>query len=103
VAWRVTTRAVPPHVLGLSTSIGAPAGACSNCWRAWLVGPRDAIGYCWHGKVAWRVKSGGELAVAADVTRDQRRAMLEYVSEMAAVMQPIEARDAPTAQSVPTA
>jgi hypothetical protein len=35
-----------------------PVAICLNCWRAWLVGSRDSIGYCWHGKIAWRVKSG---------------------------------------------
>jgi hypothetical protein len=59
-----------------------PQAACPNCWRAWLVGPRSAIGYCWHGKMAWRVKAGGVLAVEAGVTREEYRAMLEYVNEM---------------------
>jgi hypothetical protein len=96
VACRVTTRAVPPldPALGLSASIVAPAGACPNCWRAWLVGPRSAIGYCWHSKVAWRVKLGGELAVEAGVTREEYRAMLEYVNDMEAVMRPTKSRDA---------
>jgi hypothetical protein len=40
------------------------------------------IGYCWHGKVAWRVKSSGELAVAPEITRDEYHAMVEYTNEM---------------------
>jgi hypothetical protein len=59
-----------------------PALACANCWRAWLNSrPRSALGYCWHGKVAWRVKSGA-LAIAEGVTRDEHRAMLEYANDM---------------------
>jgi hypothetical protein len=62
VARRVTTRAVPPldDVPESSTNaaLSAPADACPNCWRAWLAGARNSIGYCWHGKIAWRVKSG---------------------------------------------
>jgi hypothetical protein len=86
---------MPPldPALGLSASIGAPAGACPNCWRAWLVRPRDAIGYCWHGKVAWRVKSGA-LAVAPEVTRDEYHAMAEYITEMESVMRPTKSRAA---------
>jgi hypothetical protein len=78
-----------------------PQSACPNCWRAWLVGPRSAIGYCWHGKVAWRVKSGA-LAVAVEVTRDEYRAMLQYVSELEAVMRPRRAGlDMPTQLGLP--
>ena len=72
------------HVPGLSASNGAPVGACPNCWRAWLVGSRNSIGYCWHGKVAWRVKSGA-LSVVPGVTREEHRAMVEYMSEMEAI------------------
>jgi hypothetical protein len=90
VACRATTRSVPPldHVLGLS-SVDAPAGTCPNCWRAWLAGPRDSIGYCWHGKVAWRVKSGA-LVVLPGVTREEHRAMLEYIDEMEAIIRPTD-------------
>ena len=78
--------------LGLSASIGAPAGACPNCWRVWLVGPRSSIGYCWHRQTAWRVKSGA-LSVLAGVTREEHRAMMEYVDEMEAIMRPAKPRD----------
>jgi hypothetical protein len=58
-------------------------GACPNCWRAWLYArPRTELGYCWHGKIAWRLKPDAELAVVAGVTRDEHRTMLEYVNEM---------------------
>jgi hypothetical protein len=67
--------------------LSTPAGACPNCWKAWLIGPRSAIGYCWHGKVAWRVKSS-VLSVVPEVTREEHRVMLEYVSEMEDVMRP---------------
>ena len=69
-------------------SITQPEGACPNCWRVWLAGPRSAIGYCWHGRVAWRVKIGAELAVAAGVTREEHRAMLEYMNEIELLAQP---------------
>jgi hypothetical protein len=52
------------------------------------------LGYCWHGKIAWRVKSGAELAVAAEITREEHRAMLEYVNEMESVVRPANALDA---------
>jgi hypothetical protein len=65
--------------------LSQPKGACPNCWRAWLAGPQSGIGYCWHGKIAWRVKSGS-LAVAEGVTREEHRAMLEYENEIEAVM-----------------
>ena len=83
---------MPPldSALGLSASV-APAGACPNCWRAWLAGTRSSIGYCWHGKVAWRVKSGA-LTVVPGVTREEHRAMLEYVDEMEAIMRPATSR-----------
>ena len=55
--------------------------------------PRAALGYCCHGKVAWRVK-GAELAVAAGVTREEHRAMLEYVNDMESVTRPTKSRDA---------
>jgi hypothetical protein len=36
-----------------------PESACPNCWPAWLNSrPRAALGYYWHGKTAWQVKSG---------------------------------------------
>ena len=41
-----------------------------------------------HGKVAWRLKSGAELAVAVGVTREEQRAMLEYVNEMESLSDP---------------
>jgi hypothetical protein len=63
------------------TMLIKPTDACPNCWRAWFTGPRNAIGYCWHGKVAWGVKSG-PLAVVPGVTREEHRAMLEYLNEM---------------------
>ena len=69
-----------------------PEAACPNCWRAWLVGPRESIGYCWHGKVAWRVKSGA-LSVVPGVMREEHRAMMEYVDEMEAIMRPDKSRD----------
>jgi hypothetical protein len=59
-----------------------PEASCPNCWRAWFVGPRGAIGYCWHGKVAWRLKAGGELAIAPEVTRPEYRAMIEYTNDI---------------------
>ena len=65
-----------------------PTEACPNCWCVWLVGPRDSIGYCWHGKVAWRPKQSG-LVVTAEVTREEHRAMLEYVREMEALTAPV--------------
>jgi hypothetical protein len=73
-----------------SVSCGAlvmPTGACPNCWRAWLAGSRNSIGLCWHGKVAWRVKSGA-LSVVPGVTREEHRAMIQYVNEMEAVCDP---------------
>jgi hypothetical protein len=70
-----------------------PAAACQNCWRAWLTGPRNSIGYCWHRKIAWRAKSGAEFAVVVGVTREEHRAMLEYVNEMESVLSPAKHRD----------
>jgi hypothetical protein len=43
------------------------------CVEPALARPRNAIGYCWHGKAAWRVKSGA-LVVEAGVTREEHRA-----------------------------
>jgi hypothetical protein len=40
------------------------------------------------------MKSGGQLAVEAGVTREEYRAMLEYVTEMEPVMRPTKSRDA---------
>jgi hypothetical protein len=48
------------------------------------------VGYCWHGKVALRVKSGA-LAIVDGVTREEHRAMLEYANEMESVAMPLGA------------
>jgi hypothetical protein len=56
---------------------------------------------CWHGKIAWRVKSGAELAVAAEITREEHRAMLEYVNEMESVMRSAKSLDARAAPPSP--
>jgi hypothetical protein len=40
------------------------------------------------------VKSGGELAVAAEVTQEEYRAMVEYMSDMDSVMRPAKPSDA---------
>jgi hypothetical protein len=69
-----------------------PTPACPNCWRAWLTGARDSIGYCWHGKIVWRVKSDA-LVVLPGVTREEHRAMLEYESEMEAAIYPTLSRE----------
>ena len=72
-----------------------PTSSCPNCWRAGLnTRPRTALGYCWHGKIAWRLKSGADLAVAPEVTREEHRAMLEYVNDMESVTRPTKSRDA---------
>src|SRR5450759_5456865 len=84
----------PLFIQWLATPVGVQAwclsiSACRTCWRAWLnARPRTTLGYCWHGKIAWRVKSDAELTVAAGVTRQEHRAMLEYVNEMESVMTP---------------
>jgi hypothetical protein len=44
-----------------------------------------------HGKVAWRMKSGA-LVVAPGVTREEHRAMLEYISDMESLM-PLPSRE----------
>jgi hypothetical protein len=89
--------AVPPlnFAPGLSASnaLSAPAGVCPNCWRVWLAGSKSSIGYCWHGKIAWRSKSGA-LAVAPGVTRDEHRAMLKYATEIESVTR-LSPSDAP--------
>ena len=78
----------PSRRLNLDTR-SQPKCACPNCWRAWLnTKPRTMLGYCWHGKVAWRVKSGA-LAVVDGVTREEHRAMLEYANEMESVAMPL--------------
>jgi hypothetical protein len=40
------------------------------------------------------MKSGADLAVAAGVTREEHRAMLEYMNDMESVTRPTKSRDA---------
>lgn len=55
-----------------------PTGACDTCWRAWLHGrPRKALGYCWHGYIAWRVRPTGGLVTVSGVDRDEHLAMIQ--------------------------
>jgi hypothetical protein len=69
-------------------SDSSPKSACLSCWRTWLnARPRAELGYCWHGKVAWRVKAGDELAIAEGVTREEHLAMLEYLNEIELLVQ----------------
>jgi hypothetical protein len=76
-------RAVSPldHVFGLSASIVAPAGACPNCWRVWLAGPRNTLGYCWHGRVAWRVRPSGEFIAAPGTDKTKHLAMVRALQK----------------------
>ena len=70
----------------IATASRRPADACANCWSAWFnARPRAALGYCWHGKVAWRVKASGEFVSSAGVTREEHLAMVEYLAELASV------------------
>jgi hypothetical protein len=39
-----------------------------------------------HGKIAWRVKVSGKLAIAQDFTREAYQVMAEYLREMKAVL-----------------
>jgi hypothetical protein len=50
--------------------------ATDNCWRVWLTRPRNALGYCWHGKVAWRTRPSGEFITASEVDRAKHLAMV---------------------------
>jgi hypothetical protein len=54
-----------------------PKSACETCWRAWFNSrPRKALGYCWHGGVAWRVRPNGEFITATGVDRAKHLAMV---------------------------
>jgi hypothetical protein len=63
-------------------SLIQPETACSTCWRAWLNSrPRKSLGYCWHGKVAWRVRPSGEFITAADVDRAKHLGMVRALQK----------------------
>lgn len=57
-----------------------PNGACINCWRVWLTRPRNVLGYCWHGKVAWRIRPSGEFITASGINRDRHRAFVRALN-----------------------
>lgn len=70
-------------------AFGRATGACPNCWAAWVnARPRPGLGYCWHGKIAWRLTTRLEMVSMADVTRDEHRAMMEYQIEMDSLQRP---------------
>jgi hypothetical protein len=55
---------------GIISPLVQPEFAWPTCWRAWLNSrPRKALGYCWHGSIAWRVRPNGEFIAAAGVDR----------------------------------
>lgn len=39
--------------------------------------PRKALGYCWHGYIAWRGRPSGELISARGVDRDEHLVMIQ--------------------------
>lgn len=47
------------------------------------------------------IKSAAELAIAVEITREERRAMPEYVNEMEHVMRPAKSLDASAAPAEP--
>ena len=60
-----------------------PTEVCLTCWRVWLASPRNALGYCWHGKIAWRVRPSGEFITAQDVDRSKHLAMIRALQKVA--------------------
>ena len=61
----------------MTTLITQPLPACETCWRVWLNSrPRESLGYCWHGRVAWRVRPNGEFITTAGVDRIKHRAIV---------------------------
>ncbi len=58
-----------------------PETACPNCWHVWLARPRNAVGYCWHGRVAWRVRPGGEFITADGVDRVKHMAFVRALQK----------------------
>jgi hypothetical protein len=57
--------------------ITQPDRSCDTCWRSWLNSrPRPDIGYCWHGRVAWRIRPSGEFLAVDGITREKHLAMV---------------------------
>jgi len=55
--------------------------ACPNCWRVWLTGPQSSVGYCWHGRVAWRVRPSGEFITAPGVDKNKHLAIVRALQK----------------------
>jgi hypothetical protein len=60
-----------------------PQAACPNCRRAWIAGPPSAVGYCWHGQIAWRIRVNGEFITAAGVDRVKHLAIVRALRKKA--------------------
>lgn len=59
-----------------------PNGACDTCWRVWLnARPRQSLGYCWHGYIAWRVRPSGEFITAPGTDRNKHLAMVRVFAK----------------------
>jgi len=53
-----------------------PDAACRGCWLSWATSIAPLrVGFCWHGKVAWRRKPRGQL-VTFECSRDEYRELL---------------------------
>jgi hypothetical protein len=65
----------------IAATLVQPTDACPTCWRVWLAGPRNTVGYCWHGSVAWRIRPGGEFITKSGVDRVKHLAIVRALQK----------------------